>query len=175
MDKLLVVGVGNILSSDDAFGPTLIKKFISEYGSKEGLKIMETGIGGISIIQEMLLGYKGLIIVDSFQGGQKPGTVRILKPEVEDLDLSIEQRRDYFADTHYANPFRVLQFLKHINSLPKYLYILACEPESLDPQNIKLSDSVSNAMNEAAILLNEIINNYFDTKNIEEYENSDCR
>ena len=128
-----------------------------------------------SILKLKDTGTKCLIIVDSYQGGQKPGTVRILKPEVEDLDLSIEQRRDYFADTHYANPFRVLQFLKNINSLPKYLYILACEPESLDPQNIKLSDSVSNAMNEAAVLLNEIINNYFDSKNIEEYENSYCR
>ena len=82
MQKLLVVGVGNMLNSDDAFGPRLVQKFKSEYGDKEGLKIMETGIGGINIIQEMMLGYKGLIIIDSYQGGQKPGTVRILKPKV---------------------------------------------------------------------------------------------
>jgi len=175
MQKLLVVGVGNMLNSDDAFGPRLVQKFKSEYGNKEGLKIMETGIGGINIIQEMMLGYKGLIIIDSYQGGQKPGTVRILKPKVEDLNLSADQKRDYFADTHYANPFRVLQFLKNINLLPKYLYILACEPESLKPHTIKLSDTVSKSINEATVLLNEIISNYFDTQNEEEYENSDCR
>lgn len=165
-NKLLVVGVGNMLNSDDAFGPRLIHQFKSEYSIKDGLTIMETGIGGINIIQEMMLGYDGLIIVDSFKGGLKPGTVRILEPKIENLDFTISQSRDYFADTHYANPFRVLQFLKNINLLPKYLYILACEPESLEPYSIKLSTAVSNAISQASALLTEIINNYFDRKKI---------
>tara|TARA_B110000014_G_scaffold234324_1_gene198150 strand:+ start:2911 stop:3438 length:528 start_codon:yes stop_codon:yes gene_type:complete len=175
MKKLLVVGVGNVLNSDDAFGPRLIHQFKTDYNRKEGLTIMETGIGGINIIQEMLLGYNGLIIVDSYQGGKKPGTVRILKPKVENLDLSIDQKRDYFADTHYANPFRVLQFLKNINILPKFLFIIACEPESLKPHTIKLSHTVSNAIDDATVLLNEIINKFFNMRNIEDYANSDCR
>ena len=74
------------------------------------LEVMETGIGGINIIQEMLLGYEGLILVDAFEERLPPGTLRVLEPVVEDLALNSQQQRDYFADTHYATPTRVLQF-----------------------------------------------------------------
>ncbi|MGB0809229.1 MAG: hypothetical protein ACPGYJ_09680, partial [bacterium] len=62
--QLLVAGVGNMLNSDDAFGPLVIQGYEQKHRLKPGLKLMETGIGGINIIQEMLLGYEGLILVD---------------------------------------------------------------------------------------------------------------
>ena len=66
---------------------------------KEGLTIIETGIGGINIIQEMLKGYEGLIIIDAYQEGLEPGTLRVLEPKIKDLNLSKNEIRDYFSDT----------------------------------------------------------------------------
>ncbi|MEK9973854.1 MAG: hydrogenase maturation protease, partial [Deltaproteobacteria bacterium] len=86
--QLLVAGVGNMLNSDDAFGPLVIQGYEQKHRLQPGLKLMETGIGGINIIQEMLLGYKGLILVDAFEERLPPGTLRVLEPVVEDLALN---------------------------------------------------------------------------------------
>ena len=67
-----------MLNSDDAFGPLVIQGYEQKYSQQSGLKLMETGIGGINIIQEMLLGYKGLILVDAFEEKLPPGTLRVL-------------------------------------------------------------------------------------------------
>ena len=134
---------------------------------------METGIGGINIIQEMLLGYEGLILVDAFEERLPPGTLRVLEPVVEDLALNSQQQRDYFADTHYATPTRVLQFLKNIGKLPPYLRVLACEPSSIEPCTLKLSDAVSQAIPKGIQLLLRRLEIIFINKNQEQYEDCD--
>ena len=106
-----------MLNSDDAFGPLVIQDYQQKHSPQPGLKLMETGIGGINIIQEMLLGYEGLVLIDAFEEKLPPGTLRVLEPAVEKLEMSPQQQRDYFADTHYATPTRVLQFLKNIGKL----------------------------------------------------------
>ncbi len=47
--------------------PLVIQGYEQKHRLQPGLKLMETGIGGINIIQEMLLGYKGLILVDALK------------------------------------------------------------------------------------------------------------
>ncbi|MDG2197654.1 MAG: hydrogenase maturation protease [SAR324 cluster bacterium] len=153
--------MGNMLNSDDAFGPLVVQGYQQSHTPQTGLKLMETGIGGINIIQEMLLSYQGLILVDAFEEKFPPGTLRVLEPVVEDLALNVQQQRDYFADTHYATPARVLQFLKNIGKLPPYLRILACEPSSLEPCTLELSKVVSRAIPEAVQLLQQMIEDHF--------------
>ncbi|MAR64243.1 MAG: hypothetical protein CMP43_04470 [Rickettsiales bacterium] len=164
MDNLLIAGVGNVLNSDDAFGPKVLENYMNP--QINGLTIMETGIGGINIIQEMLKGYEGLIIIDAYQEGLEPGTLRVLEPEVKRLNLSKDEIRDYFSDTHYATPEKVLHFLKHTNNLPKFLRILACEPLSLKPCTLKMSKKVSNKINEAVKILENIVTQFFEKKGL---------
>ena len=97
---MLIAGVGNVLNSDDAFGPKVLENYVNP--QINGFTIMETGIGGINIIQEMLKGYEGLIIIDAYQEGLEPGTLRVLEPEVKRLNLSKDEIRDYFSDTHLS-------------------------------------------------------------------------
>ena len=164
MRNLLIAGVGNVLNSDDAFGPKVLEKYRNP--KKEGLTIIETGIGGINIIQEMLKGYEGLIIIDAYQEGLEPGTLRVLEPKIKDLNLSKNEIRDYFSDTHYATPEKVLHFLKQTNNLPKFLRILACEPLSLKPCTLKMSEKVSDRLNDAVKILENLVNHFFERKEL---------
>ena len=155
-----------MLNSDDAFGPLVIQGYEQKYGQQSGLKLIETGIGGINIIQEMLKGYEGLIIIDAYQEGLEPGTLRVLEPKIKDLNLSKNEIRDYFSDTHYATPEKVLHFLKQTNNLPKFLRILACEPLSLKPCTLKMSEKVSNRLNDAVKMLENLVNHFFERKEL---------
>ncbi len=160
--RLLIAGVGNVLNSDDAFGPKVVEQYQNK--RKKAVTIMETGIGGINIIQEMLKGYEGLVIVDAYQEGLIPGTLRELQPKIDNLNLTRDEIRDYFSDTHYATPSKVLQFLNYTNNLPDFLRILACEPLSIEPCTLKMSNVVSNRINDAVVMLEKIVKKFIETK-----------
>ena len=51
--KILIVGVGNVLHGDDGFGVELAWRLAKQVLAP-GVKVMETGIGGMSIVQELM-------------------------------------------------------------------------------------------------------------------------
>ena len=50
---------------------------------------------------------------------------------------------------------------KNIGKLPPYLRVLACEPSSIEPCTLELSDAVSQAIPKGIQLLHQTIGGYF--------------
>lgn len=150
--RILVAGVGNVLYGDDGFGVELAWR-LAKRQLPSGVKVIETGIGGMSIVQELMLGYDAVLLLDAHRGGGAPGTVRLLEPTLPDLSaLDAHQRRDYFADTHYATPMRALSLLEHLGHLPRRIAVIGCEPSLQEGLQIGLSTSVSAALVRAEAL-----------------------
>jgi hydrogenase maturation protease len=150
--RVLVCGVGNVLHGDDGFGVELAWR-LQKRPLPPGVKVMETGIGGISLVQELLRGYPALLLLDAHAGGQAPGTVRLLQPVLPDLSsLDPHQLRDYFADSHYATPMRALALLERLGRLPAQVAIVACEPRDATTLSPGLSDAVRGALGRAETL-----------------------
>ena len=159
--KILVAGVGNVLQGDDGFGVAVANLLMSRNDLPPIAKVIETGIGGMSLIQEVMLGYGLLVIVDAYERGGSPGQLYLLEPEVPDLSgLSLSEKRDYFADTHYATPIRVLSLLSHIDALPETIRIVGCEPQELEDLRIGLSPPVEAAVEKAAAMVLALIRQY---------------
>ena len=147
--KILIVGVGNILHGDDGFGVELAWR-LARRELARGVKVMETGIGGMSIVQELMTPYDAVLLLDAHQSGGTPGTVRLLQPELPDLTgLGAHALRDYFADTHYATPIRALSLLEHMGRLPPEIAIIGCEPAEHEELGIGLSAPVAAALEPA--------------------------
>ena len=150
--RILVAGVGNVLYGDDGFGVELAWR-LAKRELPSGVKVIETGIGGMSIVQELMLGYDAVLLLDAHRSGGTPGTVRLLEPTLPDLSaLDAHQRRDYFADTHYATPMRALSLLEHLGHLPRRIAVIGCEPSLQEGLQIGLSTSVSAALVQAEAL-----------------------
>ena len=154
MDKagrgLLIVGVGNVLQGDDGFGVELANRLMARTDFPKGIKLMETGIGGMSLIQELMYGYDALLILDAYKNDREPGRLSLLEPLLPDLShLKPHELRDYFADTHYATPMRALHFLERVGDMPKVVNILGCEPEEIDDMKLGLSETVTAAIPQA--------------------------
>ena len=161
MQKILVVGVGNVLHGDDGFGIEVANRLMQRSDIPESVKIMETGIGGMTLIQELMYGYDALAILDAYKNDRTPGEICLLEPVLPDLsEMDAHERRDYFADTHYATPFRALSFLDHVGDLPGTVRIIGCEPEEVDALRIGLSAAVAAAVPGAVSLVLEWINEY---------------
>ena len=147
--RILVAGVGNVLNGDDGFGVQLAWR-LAKRALPAGVKVIETGIGGMSLVQELMLGYDAVLLLDAHQSGGTPGTVRLLEPSLPDLSgLDAHQLRDYFADTHYATPMRALALLERLGRLPRRVAVIGCEPVQQEGMAIELSAPVAAALDPA--------------------------
>ena len=133
--RILVAGVGNVLRGDDGFGPAVTELL---GGLPEGAEVIETGIGGIALLQELMAGCSGLILIDAVQRGAPPGTVFFIEPEVEEAV--------HVPDVHLANPARVLSMAKTIGVLPERVVIIGCQPADTEELCQGLSPPVQRAL-----------------------------
>lgn len=77
-DKILVLGLGNVLMGDEGVGVKSIE-YMQEKTFPEHVKLLDGGTGGfhlLSLFQE----YDRFIIIDATIGRQNPGEVNVLSP-----------------------------------------------------------------------------------------------
>ncbi len=169
--KILVAGVGNVLRGDDGFGIELAHRLMEREDLSQIVKVIETGIGGMSLIQELMYGYNAVVILDAYKNNGNPGHLYMLEPVFPDMsNLSLHELRDYFSDTHYATPMRALNFLTHIDRLPETIRIIGCEPEEIDEFRIGLSPPVAAAIEEAMQMVLTWIDDYLNAMNRAQHE-----
>ncbi len=145
--RVLVAGVGNVLRGDDGFGIEVVKRLARRPDLPLNVTVVEVGIGGISLVQELLDGYDVLLIVDAVDRGGAPGTIYLLEPQVPDLATwPFEQRQDFLADMHMTTPSRALILAKALGVLPPSVYLLGCQPTTCDDLIIGLSETVERAV-----------------------------
>lgn len=146
MTRIVVAGVGNVLRGDDGFGPAVVGR-LGEVPAE--VDVVETGTGGVALLQELLAGCDGLVLVDAVERGAAPGTVFELLPEVGEAV--------HVPDVHLANPDRVLSMAKTMGALPDRLRIVGCQPLDVEPLDQGLSPVVEAAVGEAVALIHRIV------------------
>jgi len=145
--RVLVVGVGNVLQGDDGFGVEVVKRLARREDLPPGATVLETGIGGMSLVQELFNVYDVLIVVDAVDRGGAPGTTYLLEADVPNLaELPYEQREDFLADMHLATPSRAFVMARALGVLPPSVYILGCQPQKVDDLILGLSEPVERAV-----------------------------
>jgi len=143
--RILVAGVGNKLRADDAFGVVVAERLMS-MDLPAGVKVVETGIGGIALVQELQEGYDALIVVDAVDRGRPPGHVMLIAVEVPHVDdMGWGERYDFLADVHLATPERTLIMSKALGVLPERTLMVGCQPVDAETPGIPMSPEVTAA------------------------------
>ena len=144
--RILVAGVGNVLQADDGFGVE-VARILMTRSQPNGVVVTETGIGGIALVQDLMVGYDACILVDAVDRGRPPGTIMVIEPDVVDVHpMRPEQRHDLLADMHLATPSRALMVAKALGALPRLSVIVGCQPAEIEVLRIGLSDIVAAAV-----------------------------
>jgi hydrogenase maturation protease len=152
---VLVAGVGNVLRADDGFGVEVANRLQARDDVPAGVSVIETGIGGITLVHELQDGYDALVVIDCVDLGRPPGNVMLIQPEVIDVQtLSWEERNDLLADMHLATPERAMMLAKALGVLPAEVLEVGCQP--VDPEAVgeSLSPPVAAAVD---VAVNEIM------------------
>ena len=141
-----MAGVGNVLRGDDGFGVVVAERLLAGR-VPPGVQVLDVGIGGIHLVQELLAGADALVVVDAVDLGRRPGTVAVIRPDVLDVAaLPLAERHDQLADMHYATPERAFMLARALEILPEPVWVVGCQPVDADRLGEGLSPEVAAAV-----------------------------
>ncbi|CAN5396762.1 hydrogenase maturation protease [soil metagenome] len=144
-----MAGVGNVLRSDDAFGVRVAERLVGRDLGPD-VRVIETGIGGIHLVQELMDPVDVLLVLDATDRGRPPGTVMVIEPEVADVtEMPLIERYDYLCDMHYANPERAFVLARGLGVLPPTFLLIGCQPVDAETPAIGMSVQVTAAVDVA--------------------------
>ncbi|ADG81147.1 hydrogenase maturation protease [Thermincola potens JR] len=124
MQKIVVLGVGNILLQDEGVGIHVIQA-LQKMSLPENVDVIEGGTAGLELLP-LIEDYSHMIVVDAVNAGEKPGTLFRFKPDdVTGFPGNIE------TSVHQLGLLEVLQMGKLIGKLPDTV-IIAVQPKSFD-------------------------------------------
>lgn len=73
--RISVLGLGNVLMSDDAFGPHVVHELQARYTFAEGVDVHDLGTPGMDLTAH-LHGLGALVVVDTVRSAGAPGELR---------------------------------------------------------------------------------------------------
>ena len=153
--RVLVAGIGNIFLGDDGFGVEVVRRLAGRE-LPEGVEVKDFGIRGLDLAYALQDGYELVVFVDATPRGEKPGTVYLLEPE-------IEEDGEVTLDTHGMDPLKVIKLSRALGAKPARTLVVGCEPqivvsgEDYDDMLMELSEPVQAAVEEAAKLVESLV------------------
>lgn len=73
-----ILGVGNVLCSDDGLGPYAIKALEAQFEFADGVEVLDVGTPGLDFTP-YLSGARMVIVIDTVRGEEAPGTLRLIR------------------------------------------------------------------------------------------------
>lgn len=138
--------MGNLLRGDDGFG-VAVADALEGRDLPPDVEVVEVGISGVSMAQELLDEYDALVLVDAMERGEEPGTLYVERADVPDLDgYSKREIGGFAADMHQTDPSKVLVLGEALGVLPEPTILVGCEPYETDDLEDRLSDPVRAAV-----------------------------
>jgi len=143
---MLIACFGNALRGDDGVGYAVAERLRAE-PLPDTVRVLEVGIGGIHLVQELLAGVDVLLVVDAVDLDRPEGTVVTQVPRITDVaDLPPDRRRDELADMHYATPERALMLAAGLGVLPATTLLVGVQTTDTDRLEGGLSTTTAAAV-----------------------------
>lgn len=149
-----VLGLGNILLSDDGVGVHVARSLAMNPGSPQGLRALDGGAPGFCLLNALTQS-DSLLIVDAAQLGEQPGAMRLL--EEQELHDHVSRSDRMFA--HEAGLADLLTLAKREGWAPKHLALLGVQPQLVD-WGEALSEKVAQAVPAACRKVTEKVLNW---------------
>lgn len=133
--QTLILGVGNLLASDEGVGIHVIQRLQAEYQFPEEVQLLDGGTLGMDLLF-YLENVRYLLLIDAVETGQPPGTL---------IRLAGEEVPAYFSfkmSPHQVGVPDMLFAAKLRDMYPEEVVLLGVQPGSLEI-GLELSPSVA--------------------------------
>jgi hydrogenase maturation protease len=139
--QITVLGIGNILLTDEGFGVRVIEKLFAQYEFPENVAIVDGGVLGIHLLGT-LSKTRHLIVVDAVKNKQAPGTLYRLEKE------ELPERILLKNSLHQTDFLETLTLCQMIDETPETIVVLGAEPEDIVTHGVELTPAVAARVDE---------------------------
>lgn len=147
--KIAVLGIGNLLLTDEGVGIHVIKA-LEKTDAVQNALLVDGGTAGLDALYEIGGDIQKLIVVDAVYGGGPPGAVYKFTPE----DVVTEEAA--FASLHDISFLDLLKIAERTGDRPDRVIFIGVEPSSFDC-GMELSEPVKNNFDKIIeLVINEI-------------------
>lgn len=140
--SILVLGLGNVLMRDDAFGVRVIEHLQRRYSFPAGVELVDGGTLGLDLLPR-LEGVERLLLVDAMETGGAPGAVMRLSGEEVPRLLAGK------LSVHQAGVADLLALAQLQGTLPEQLVAWGAQPVTVE-MGLELSPAVARALEQVA-------------------------
>ena len=137
-----IVGLGNVLMADDAFGPWFVRWFEAHYELPEEIEVADLGTPGLDLYPH-LVHRDVVIIADTVRSDGEPGELRVYQRD-EILQHSPQAR----VSPHDPGLKETLLSLEFADHLPEHVVLVGVIPVSTESA-VGLSPQVADALEAA--------------------------
>ncbi len=133
-----MLGIGNLVMSDDGVGIRVVQRLVSGYGFPEEVTILDGGTLGLDLLP-FLEGLERLLIVDAMETGKTPGT--IVRLSADEIPVAFETK----LSPHQMGLKDLLAVSLLRGHAPREMVLLGIQPETVQV-GIELSPAVAAAL-----------------------------
>jgi hydrogenase maturation protease len=125
MERITVLGIGNILMGDEGVGVHAVRALRENYSFPEQIGLIDGGSMGLDLLPFLEKTTK-LLIIDAISSGTPAGTIQVYEGEVIPAILSRK------TSAHEIGVKDLLFALKFMDKAPEEICLVGVEPENLD-------------------------------------------
>lgn len=136
----MVLGVGNLLYSDDGFGIVVVEKLLERYDFPEHVSVVDGGVLGVNLLGVISHAHH-LIVVDTIKNNGRPGDIHCLRGD------QIPSRILSKNSLHQVDLLEALTLCLALDHVPKTV-ILGPEPQDIETLRPELTPVLANVVND---------------------------
>lgn len=136
VERIVVLGVGNILLTDEGVGVKVVDELKRRYSFPENVELVDGGTQGLWLMST-IQGSDRLIVVDAVIGDGDPGSIYRL--ERDDLPRGLRTKQS----AHDSDLIEALNLCSLIDADPKSVVVIGIQPQEIVELNTELSPAVA--------------------------------
>jgi hydrogenase maturation protease len=122
--KILVIGIGNLVKTDDAIGVRVVQLMKERYSFPDQVTVLEGGTLGLDLLPQLEAAER-LIIVDAVETGAPPGT--LVRLTGQEIPQALEAR----LSPHQIGLMDLLTVASLLGQYPRETILWGVQPESV--------------------------------------------
>ncbi len=123
--SLLILGLGNVICSDDGLGVAAVERLAREYQLPAGVQALDGGTLGLSLLAHVT-GADDLLLLDAIRADAPPGT--LVRLDGEDVAPAVRER----LSVHQIGVADLLDAMRLLDEEPRRMVLVGLVPESLE-------------------------------------------
>ncbi|MBI4765781.1 MAG: HyaD/HybD family hydrogenase maturation endopeptidase [Deltaproteobacteria bacterium] len=129
--RITILGIGNILFTDEGFGVRVVEQLGSGYEFSENVSILDGGVLGMNLLG-LLSETDFLIVIDAIRKGENPGS--LYKLEESEIPSRIRAKNSL----HQVDFLEALTMCRVLDQCPQTV-VLGVEPQDIETLSCELT------------------------------------